>query len=356
MNMKKSILYLSLAVLVLAACAKTPKKSANESDKLYLESWIQVYHPEATRTSLGAYVLEDIPGTGAAAGSYESNPYIQVNYTVRNLDGSVQGTTDMELAQQLGSYDESAYYGPVTWTRASHGLAAGIEESVAAMRVGGRRTVVIPGWLLGVDASSGTPIIYDTAQEYLDKVTGGTPRIYEIELTELIQDVNKWQCDSVGRYVAHEFPGKSVTDSLKYGIYYFRTAEPSSTAKFKNDTTIYINYIGRRLDGAVFDTSIADTAKFYGIYSASRTYGPCAVTWYGSDKTYTDITMKTAGATSASSVINGFAFGLDQMHPHEQGSVIFIAGWGYGSKSSGAAIPAYSPLRFDLEIVDKPES
>ena len=349
-----------MAALVLAGCAKSPKAGLNDSNKRYLEAWIQVFHPSATRTDLGAFILEDNPGTGTSAGSAENNPYVRVSYTIRSLDGTIQGTTYEALAKQLGYYEKYAsknpYYGPVVWTRGASGQAAGVEESLAAMSVGGRRTVVIPGWLLGYDASSGAPILYSSAKDYEEKVSGSSPMIYEMQLEEVIPDIQKWQIDSVGKYVASQFPGKTVTDSVKLGFYYFQTGAPSSTNEFKNDTTIYVNYIGRRLDGTVFDTSIADTAKFYGIYSASKTYGPCAIKWYGSEGSYTDITMTAAGSSSSSSVISGFSFGLDQMHPHEKGSAIFISNWGYGAKGSGYAIPSYSPLRFDFAVVDKPES
>ena len=358
--MKKTILYLSLAALVLAGCAKSPRKGKNEDSKRYLESWIQVFHPEAVRTNLGAYVLEDVPGTGASAGTSETNPFVRVNYTVRTLDGTVQGTTDKALAQRLGTYQKNEsknpYYGPVVWTRGKSGQTAGVEEALASMKVGGRHTVVIPGWLLGLNSSSGAPILYDTAQEYEDNVTGSTPLIYEMELAEVIPDMQQWQIDSAGRYLAANFPGMTAKDSVKLGFYYIQTGAPSSTEAFKSDTTIYINYIGRRLDGQVFDTSIADTAKFYGIYSASRTYGPCSIDWYATDENYTAITMTTPGASSGSSVISGFSFGLDQMHPHEKGTAVFLSNWGYGANGSGYAIPAYSPLRFDFEVVDKPKS
>lgn len=356
--MKRTILYLSLAALVLAGCAKTPKAGTNDENKLFFESWVQVYHPNATRTNLGAYVLKDTPGTGAAAGKPESNPFVRVSYTIRKLDGTIQGTTDLELSKQIGYYEtnesKNPYYGPIVWARGTSGQAAGVEESIAQMSVGGRRTVAIPGWLLGYDSSSGSPILYNSAEDYENKVAGSTPLIYEMTLEEVIPDMQKWQIDSVGRNVAACFPGKTVKDSVKLGFYYFQTGAPSSTAKFKSDTTIYINYIGRRLDGEVFDTNIADTAKFYGIYSATRAYGPSAINWYNTDETYKDITMVTSGTSS--SVIPGFAFGLDQMHPHEKGTAIFISDWGYGAKGSGYAIPTYSPLRFDFEIVDKPKS
>ena len=358
MIMKKTYLYLSLAALVLAGCAKTPKVGVNDATKRYLDAWIQVNHPDAVRTTLGAYVLEDKPGTGVSASSGEAYPYVRVDYTIRSLSGTVQATTDEALSKQLGTYttnkSKNPYYGPVVWYRGNNNLVAGVEELISTMNVGGRRTVVMPGWLTGVESSTSAAIRYDTAEEYLAKVSGSDPLIYEMELTDVIPDIQKWQIDSIGRYVANQF-GKTAADSTKYGLYYFRTGAPSSERTFPNDTTIYINYIGRRLDGSVFDTSIADTAKYYGIYSASRTYGACKITWYASDKDYTSITMTSSESSSGSTVVNGFSCGLDQMHPHEKGSVIFTSNWGYGVSGSGVAIPGYSPLRFDFEIVDKPE-
>ena len=352
--MKKTLLYLSLAALLLSACAKDPKTGASDSAKRFLDAWIHVNHPDATLTPLGAYVLEETPGTGAAAGSYEENPYVRVSFTIRSLSGAVSVTTDERLNRQIGSYEPQGFYGPAIWNRKDHALPAGIEETVASLRVGGSRTVVIPGWLMGTDSQTGLPILYDTAQEYLDNVSGGTPAIYEIRLEEAFKNLDKWETDSLARYMTANFPDVAAADTLKYGIYYHRTATPSSDKEFTKDTTIYVNYIGRRLDGVVFDTNIADTAKYYGIYNASRTYKPVTIKWYGADGSYQDITMSVAGSEQASKTVPGFAFALDKMHPHEAGTTVFYSAWGYGEKSSGSAIPAYTPLRFDLQIVDKP--
>ena len=40
--------------------------------------------------------------------------------------------------------------------------------------------------------------------------------------------------------------------------------------------------------------------------------------------------------------------------PFEAGSGIFIESLGYGYSGSGSSIPAYAPLRFDVELVEKP--
>ncbi|MBQ9661217.1 MAG: FKBP-type peptidyl-prolyl cis-trans isomerase [Bacteroidales bacterium] len=334
----KRYICIALAALAACACAKAPKEGPNDDAKLYLESWIQVHHPDAEQTPLGVYILEDEPGTGALVGSKDVSPYLRVEYIATSLTGTVISSTYESLAKQLGNYDYGDYYGPATWDRE---LAAGLNEAVSSMSVGGSRTFVLPGWLQSSDS-------YSTAEQYLANVTGKSPVIYRLKVNEVITDINKWETDSIGRYVSRHFPGKGVADSLSYGYYYFRTKTPSSESAFPNDTTIYINYVGRLLNGTVFDTNVKDSAKFYGIYSAARTYGPSAITFSVGDNNATTVKM------GSSTLITGFSKILTGMHPHENGTGIFYSKHGYGTTGSSTAIPGYSPLRFDIEIVDKP--
>ena len=168
----------------------------------------------------------------------------------------------------------------------------------------------------------------------------------------VLTDILKMKADAfcnphLLKFSAH-FPGKSVQDSLKYGFYYFRTAEPTTEESFAPNEKLYINYVGRLLDGTVFDTNVRDSARFYDIYDAYRTYTPATVTWYSSGSDYTTIKMNDG------SVKDGFAYALSKMHPHEKGTAVFYSGLGYSSTGAGSYIPAFSPLRFDIEIVDQP--
>ena len=105
-------------------------------------------------------------------------------------------------------------------------------------------------------------------------------------------------------------------------------------------------YIGRRMsDGQVFDTTIADTAKFYHIYDASKSYAPVSVSW---------AEEATSIKLSDNSVVNGFAYGLKAMHPDEKASFLFGYNLGYSSSGSGNLIPPYAALRFDVEMVPAP--
>ena len=88
-----------------------------------------------------------------------------------------------------------------------------------------------------------------------------------------------------------------------------------------------------------------DTAIIHGIYSSSRTYEPQSIAWKKDD--YTQIQM------GSSDIIDGFSYALWKMKDKEKCSAIFYSPLGYSYSGSGSGIPSYSPLRFDIEIVDK---
>ena len=138
----------------------------------------------------------------------------------------------------------------------------------------------------------------------------------------------------------------TVADSLQLGFYYKQLAAPTDTTSFAKDSTIYINYTGRLLNGLVFDTTDERIAKDNGLYSASKEYAPVSVKWAEKAE---DIKL------GGSSVIPGFALTLWQMRSFEKGVGIFYSSLGYSYSGSGASIPGYAPLIFEIEIVAKPK-
>jgi FKBP-type peptidyl-prolyl cis-trans isomerase len=346
----RRIIILTAAVLCLFACGKTPTTGNNEATKRFFDAWIYVQkqkHPEYLwkQTGLGSWILEQTEGKGPLLGTFEDSTYIRVNYTQYLEDGTISASTSKIIAQQLGSYDETVYYGPQTMY--GKGIFTGLQEIIAAMRDGGKVKVIIPAWLATYNQ-------YDTAEEYLDQKSDdiGVTSVYEIELLEHFYGIEQWSADSVGRYLVKTFPSRYGTNPVKavadsagaFGFYYVQTKAPASRNELK-DTTVYINYTGRLLNGLVFDTTIRDTAIFYGL-SRDKTYEPVSITisegWSG-------ITM----GDESTSVIQGFARTIAKMKAGEAGTGVFIPSLGYGYKGSGNSIPAYAPLRFDVELVDK---
>lgn len=338
-TIKASILA-ALVALLACGCEKPQSKKDYEDDVKYFDSWVTTNYPEARKSALGAYILSDTPGTGRPFSIVY--PFASVNYTVRDLDGNVTSTTDRKTAQRVYSnYSMSDYYGPRIWMMAAGAIYSGLFDTMANMREGGKRTIAIPGWLM-------TYNYYTDPEKYHSVKETGANCIYDVTMETVAEDLDKYLLDSLKRYVARNLEG---VDSTKYGFYYLQTKAPASSREMPNDTTFYINYTGRLLDGTVFDTNIADTAKVYDIYSSSRDYRPKVIR---KNSDYRNITMSDIGASSASNVLEGFAYCLSKLKALEGGTCVFYHELGYDYNGSGKSIPPYSSLRFDIEVVPKP--
>ena len=347
MKMKKYIIIAIALFGIIIGCGRTVTTSQHEADQRSFNAWVHVQkelHPEYLwqQTPLGSWLLEEETGKGELVTGTEDTLYIRVNYTSRSTNGTISNTNSAKIAQQLGTYKESNYYGPSVMYMG--GIYAGIEEIITGMRDGGRRKVAVPGWLL-------TYTRYDSPEKYLNDSTSNAPVIYDIELVDHFRNVKQWELDSVARYLTRTFPYKFGKDPVKaradsagaHGFYYAQIRKPSKSVQLK-DTTVSINYVGRLLNGRVFDTTIRDTAIYYGLYNSSRTYEPASVK-IGTKWSDTKL--------NSSSVIEGFARTVYRMAPGEKGSGIFWSYLGYGTSGSGSSIPSYAPLRFDIELVSK---
>ncbi|MGM9735624.1 MAG: FKBP-type peptidyl-prolyl cis-trans isomerase [Candidatus Cryptobacteroides sp.] len=341
--MKKSAIHIAiLASAVLACgCAKSASTGPNDASIRYFNAWKTVNHPDAESTELGSIIIEKTDGDGK---EIEAEGYAIAEYVVSDLIGNITSYTDAETAKQLGTYSETTYYGPQVLSTCSGYVYAGISEAIVGMKTGGHIKTAIPSWLM-------TYSIYDTRKEYENHSTEASDCIYDIRLVDYTDDIIQWQKDSIGRYFASHpeiFGDMTAADTLNgySGIYYKQLKEAVDTTSFPTDTTIYINYTGRLLNGLVFDTTIERVAKDNGLYSASNSYAPVSVTW---SESASGITL------SSSSVITGFAVTLWQMRAMEKGIGVFTSDYGYGSSGSGSSIPGYCPLVFEIEIVEEPE-
>ena len=333
--MKKTTAFacLSAAILLAGACAKAPSPGKNDATKRFFDAWTLVNYPNAPKTGLGSVIIEDVAGTGSLIGTSEDTPFVYCTFTATDLSNNITSSTDKKIAQQLGTYSESTYYGPRILSRAAGRVNSGVIEMMQTMRVGGTRTAAIPGWLMTTDS-------YETEEEYLKNATG-TEAIYTLHILEGIQDITKWEVDSLVRYMRRHYPG---VDSTAYGYYYIRTAEPLDTNAFDNGATLYLNYTGRILNGQVFDSTVEDTTKRYRIYNETKTYEPMSVSLPA--ESGAEVTTSSGG-----SLISGFSKCIKTMRAGEKGICIFYSGLGYGLSGSGSQIPGISPLMFEIHML-----
>lgn len=332
MRMKNMILAAAL-VFALAACGKEASEGKNDDAKKEFDAWIAKYHPGIQPTALGSYILEEVEGTGAPVAD---SAYVRVRVTATRLDSTVFTTTEERVARQLGQYSKANYYGPTVWRLSDNGLYAGLEELVKKMKIGGAMTAVIPGWLNTFNR-------YSSPEKYIQKASGND-YIFSFRIVDAFDDADRWETDSLSRFLAANYPN-AVKDTTVEGFWHVVLEPGRAGEKYMADSTFYIDYVGSRLDGTIFDTNLADSAKVAGLYSVDKSYDSHRI--YLDDKDYTKNTL------GGSSVIGGFARGLAILPPEGRILCFFTSSNGYAASGSGSIIPAFCPLCF--EIIDTEE-
>lgn len=117
------------------------------------------------------------------------------------------------------------------------------------------------------------------------------------------------------------------------GLYYVETKKGNGK-KPKAGQSVKINYVGRLLDGTIFDTSDEAVAKQAGVYQEGRPYQPLEFTL----------------AQTPQQVIDGWEEGILLMSTGAKGQLIIPSAIGYGPQGNGP-IPPFATLVFDLELV-----
>lgn len=330
------ISYAALAVLAFSAvsCAKNPSADTYESSKKVLEAWLRINYPDLLPSGRGIYVIDSVEGTGEALD--DSTYFAFTEYNVTDLEGNYIESTDDSINMRLGTFVQSDYYGAKVSVRNSGSLYAGVEDMLDMMRVGGYMKALIPSWLLNTEQ-------YDNIEDYYKDDPGGGHYIYEVWLVEATDDIYGWEKDTLESYSRKYYNG---LDSLKEGFYY-KVLDAGTGDTISKDSTIYIRYIGKLLNGHVFDTNIKDTAIKYGLYSSEKDYDTPAK--IGLNSEVEQITL------DGSSVVQGFAEALYRIPENGEVVTFFWSQMGYGTNGSGNSIPPFSPLVFQITMVDYEE-
>lgn len=133
----------------------------------------------------------------------------------------------------------------------------------------------------------------------------------------------------IKNYIAHEKLNMTRTaDSL-----YYQIIQPGNGPTPAAGDTVVVNYVGRFLNGKVFDTSIKDTAVKDKKYEAGHPYKPIHI---------------VAGAHM---VIPGWDEALLLLNKGAKANVLLPSKLAYGPNGMQIIGP-YTPISFTLEIVD----
>jgi len=314
--------------LMAYSCAVEKDESAEEIEKRVIDSYITVIHKDSLNPSeSGLYTIVKAKGSGAEV---VDSSYVYVTYSTRDLKGNYLSTTDQEVAKRVGTYSVANYYGPYLVQTSVNSLIRGVEEGLEKKRVGGEYSFIIPSWL--------TDYGYTGSNK-----THSSPVIYDFKIHRVIKDIEKFESDSLRSYSNKYYAGLDTTKA----DFYFKVTRATNGDSVKVGDVINYYYVGKLLNGFVFDTNIEDTARKYGIYSSTKQYTAASYTVVDPDNA-------TEAEDPNNSVISGVSLSFLKMKYGEKAVTFFSSLYGYGNQEKNFGI--YQPLFFELEVVEKPSN
>ena len=328
---------------VLGACAEKVEDDIEGKRKLAFETWMELYGDGATRLPTGVYVkkLSSSSESNVIKPPVDGN-WVLLNYTGRALySGNIYVTRDSATARLLGTFQYYTHYVPefVKFSKTDTiGVIQGVYDALATMNEGDVvRAFIPPSLAYGTYGSSFT----GGYQGQTSAVGGDVAVMMDLELKKIVADPVAYETEQVQQFVYNNW-GKRVDDTIAKNMYR-QTLElgKKDTLTVSDDTTVCVYYVGRFLDGFVFDTNIADTARKYNIYDSSigTKYDSLKISTNGTDTSY------IAGFYKA---IVGMKFG-------ETAETVFTSLYGYGSTAQtpddGTWINPYTPLRYTIEVL-----
>lgn len=322
MKFLNKIVCLAVVAVSLFSCAEEKEESERSIHERILGAYVKEEYPNAQILPSGLVVIETQEGTGKTLNNREAGYF---EYTTRSLSNEVVETTDEQLAREIGTFAHTNYYGPKMFETGYKSTYKGLEEIMVGMKIGGKAKFILPPWL-SVTGNNG------------NRWEESNSLIYEIELKEVISVIDTWEADTMRRYAATHYPGLDTLSSH----FYLKKLNNIQHKDTLESATLNVRYIGRLLDGWVFDTNIADTAKKYGIYDPENDYNALEFKWNDDLETM----------EKDNSMVRGFCMALKEMNYGDIAFTMFGSKYGYDYRGKSPIGP-YQPLIFWLEVEPK---
>jgi FKBP-type peptidyl-prolyl cis-trans isomerase FkpA len=172
-----------------------------------------------------------------------------------------------------------------------------------------------------------------------DIMTEEAHKKWEIEqitmLREKQQKKEELQLAEDAKIIANHLKRNAITTQVTASGLCYVIDTPGQGAQPKQGDRVKVNYTGRLIDGKVFDTSLADTAKQHGIHNPERIYEAIEF------------------QVGVGQVIQGWDEGIMCLRQGSKARLFVPSTLAYGSQSVGnGLIPANAVLIFDVELLD----
>lgn len=333
-------------LLMSASCAKDMNDTANDQQERVLDAYIEKYNADngtdVRKEASGLTILEYEKGYGQLA---REGMFVYADYDSYSLDGKLIEVGDKELAKQMGIYSAGNYYGPTLFTISDGSITEGMKELLTKTTQGSKVKAIIPPWLTRISSANENNKTEQTESENI---------LYDMKIGSVITNMAQFEKDTMAKYVSLRYPDMEE----KSDGFYFKSIKEIRNDTIASGTEVRFRYVGKLLDGYVFDTNIADTAKKYNIFDSSRDYSKGLNIFFS--ETYEGMTSTSdESIDNNTAVLEGVARALKLMYLKEEAVTVFKSEYGYGEEGNfeeNRGVPKYQPLVFYLYIEEEVES
>lgn len=313
MKLANRVALILLSAAAIVSCAKQEEESFSQIEQTSLDAWMSTHYPQATRHNSGLYTLELQAPTDTT--KVRVGDWLSLEYTGRNLQNDVFLTRSQTTAQQQGSYTPYTHYVPdfVLATDPNTTMIAGQYEAVMTMRQGQKLRLFMSSSLAYGSSGYSNNVGYGGQYSLGDNV----PAMLDVEVLEVVRDPQAREMKQVIDYATSNW-GMNAADSLYEGMYLdILTRNPIQSDTIGADSTVNVYYIGKFLDGFVFDTNVDSIQQ--------QLYGEI------SDTTALEY------VPSEQQMITAFYNAATKMRYNETARMVFVSAYGYGNQGRAAS-------------------
>lgn len=342
------------ALLSIFSCADNNNATVDEvSFYETLDKWVESNYPGLHKEIISDGIYMEFSEKEGSEKKYPSDTaYVKINYTAKNINGTVIATTDEILAAQLGTRVPSTRYVPFQFRLSNWSRYAGITGShayaIGRMAIGDTVEMIISG-AAGYEAGG-------TMYEGFGGTKSGAFAPNQVAHVVMVLEDFTEKIDAANELIVEDYKHYSATaadwKSIQSGKIVYRFTSPENTNiadSLRNDSTLMIRYTGRFADdGFVFDTNIADTARKYNMYNVLNSDR------YKSGDKFEFETIAN-DSTGFAGYIESYKYMINLMRLGDKVNFVTFPKFAYGEAgqygTKGTLIFTESPLVFDLEII-----
>ena len=330
----------AVVALTVFSCARQEMMTYTEAENTTLAAWVQKYAPNAEKYNDNMYIewIERNTNPGPADSLVEVGDWVRVKYTVKTLAGSVVNTRDEQVARIEGTYTPFTHYSPqlVYMNDPNVTMLEGQYEALQKMRRGDIARLYLSSTYAYGPNGFGDDVGYGGQ----NKLQAQVPVIIDsFTLVDFEADPIITEQKAVDEWVFQNW-GLEKKDTIKSNFYMqllppFPMQRDSIATKL--DSVVQIYYVGRFLDGFVFDTNIDSIQER--VYGRVVNQGPLAIA-------AADIVGDTI------TVIEGWKIALKNACYGDHIRTAFVSAYGYGIQGAAASSSSSSATSTDLSYYD----